>query len=45
MKCPDCNTQMIREDMYCVYTGKYIPIEKPYWKCLKCKIEIDEDND
>ena len=43
MKCPDCNTEMIyKNTMYLDYKDSLQELAYPYWKCIKCKIEIDE---
>ena len=44
MKCPDCNTEMIyKNTMYLDYKDSTQELAYPYWKCPKCKIEIDEE--
>ena len=43
MNCPDCNTKM---DLIDEVTDRYCqlaPIEEPYWKCPKCKIEVEAE--
>jgi len=40
MLCPDCKIPM---EIICHnYIGEAI---EPYWKCAKCKIEIDEEGE
>ena len=43
MKCPDCNTIMEYITKSCVYVGN--DLCEGYWKCPKCKIEIDDEED
>lgn len=38
MKCPDCNTEMEKVNIFLDGT----PCE-PYWKCPKCKLECDDE--
>jgi len=46
MNCPDCNTKMTKIET-CCQTGEHICntthyyLTKPYYKCPKCKIEIE----
>ena len=41
MKCPDCNAEMIKYTN--VIDGVYDEEVYTCWKCLECKLEIEDD--
>jgi len=47
-RCPDCNTEMKLIDTCCkagmTCNTTHFLLETPYFKCPKCKIEIDKDD-
>jgi len=46
MNCPDCNTKMnLITIMYLEYKDSVQEIADPYWKCPKCKIEVEAQDD
>jgi len=46
MNCPDCNTKMnLITTMYLEYKDSVQEIADPYWKCPKCKIEVEVQDD
>jgi len=45
MKCPYCNTEMEIIGLCTDRDGELIALEASYYKCPKCKIEIDAEGD
>ena len=44
-KCPDCGAEMqYINTMYLDYKDSVQEIADPYYKCPKCKIEIDKED-
>ena len=41
MNCPDCNAEMTKYSYN--IDGVYDEEVYTYWKCLECKLEIEED--
>ena len=45
MNCPDCQVPMKKiTTMYLDYKDSMQEIAEPYYKCPRCKIEIDEED-
>ena len=42
MKCPDCKIPMERVDTTIDEHCEPISVQDPYWKCPKCKIEVED---
>ena len=46
MNCPDCGCEMrLITTMYLEYKDSVQEIADPYWKCPRCKLEIDEEEE
>ncbi len=45
MTCPDCHTNMEKVIAGTDEDGDVVAYDNPYWKCPKCKIELEEDED
>ena len=44
MICPDCKIEMEKiTTMYLDYKDSVQDLAYPYWKCPKCKIEVEDD--